>query len=162
MTAEERDLRSRFRGPGILAMIGREDGVHLPLQQFSKSRDIKSMPRRAVGPEIFLRQSKQTHRRIHPPPVLWVGRPRVLLLQMHETTRGLDQPLEIIRVVRFRAATRDARGRRALRSSAAHSNSEKSPRSRDAPRFRRSFVPAVCRSVARRAGKFFGLCSRRA
>ncbi len=103
MTAEERDLRSRFRGPGILAMIGREDGVHLPLQQFSKSRDIKSMPRRAVGHEIFLRQSKQTHRRIHPPPVLWVCRPRMLLLQMHKATRGLDQPLEIIRVVRFRA-----------------------------------------------------------
>ena len=58
MTAEERDLRSRFRGPGILAMIGREDGVHLPPQQFSKSRDIKSMPHRAVGHEIFLRQSK--------------------------------------------------------------------------------------------------------
>ena len=84
-------------------MIGGEDGVHLPLQQFSKPRDIKSMPRRAVGPQIFLRQSKQTHRRIHPPSVLWVGRPGVLLLQMHETTRGLDQPLEIIRVVRFRA-----------------------------------------------------------
>ena len=58
MTAEERDLRSGFRSPGILAMIGREDGGHLPSQQFSKSRDIKSMPRRAVGHEIFLRQSK--------------------------------------------------------------------------------------------------------
>ena len=55
MTAEERDLWSRFRGPGILAMIGREDGVHLPPQQFSKSRDIKSMPHRAVWHEIFLR-----------------------------------------------------------------------------------------------------------
>ena len=84
-------------------MIGREDSGHLPLQQFSKSRDIKSMPRRAVGHEIFLRQSKQAHRRKHPPPVLWVSRPRMLLLQMHKATRGLDQPLEIIRVVRFRA-----------------------------------------------------------
>ena len=27
----------------------------------------------------------------------------MLLLQMHKATRGLDQPLEIIRVVRFRA-----------------------------------------------------------
>src|SRR5262245_50105983 len=103
MTAEERNLRRGFRGPGICAMIGRQNSVHLPLEQLSKSRDVKSMPRRTVRHEIFLRQSKQTHRRINSPAVLWVGGSRVLLLQMHKATRGLDQPLEIIRVVRFRA-----------------------------------------------------------
>ena len=83
-------------------MLGGEDGVHLLSNEMKKTCDIKSMSRWAVGPEIFLRQSKQTHRWIHPPPVLWVCRPRVLLLQMHKATRGLDQSFEIIRVLRFR------------------------------------------------------------
>ena len=71
--------------------------------ELQKSRDIKSMPRRRIRREIFLRQAKQPHRRIHPPSVLRVGRSRVLLLQVHKATCRLNQSLEIIRVVRFRS-----------------------------------------------------------
>ncbi len=83
-------------------MLGGEDGVDLPAEQTEKTFDVESVPRRGEGREIFLRQTKQAHRWIHPPPVFRVGRPRMLLLQMDETTRGLDQPLEVIRLLRLR------------------------------------------------------------
>ncbi len=162
MTAEERDLWSRFRGPGILAMIGREDGVHLPPQQFSKSRDIKSMPRRAVGRQIFLRQSKQTHRRIHPPSILWVCRPRMLLLQMHKATRGLDQTLEIIRVVRFRAQPEMLEDVVRFVVALLIPTAKKAHVTGMLRNLVGRFFRRTGRSVARPAGKFFGLCSRRA
>ncbi len=82
-------------------MIASQDRVHLPAQELQKRRQIESMPPRQIRREIFLRQPEEPHRRIHPPPIFWMRRTRVLFLQMHEPACGLDQTLEIIRVFRF-------------------------------------------------------------
>ena len=84
-------------------MLRRNNCVNLPPQQLKKTGHIKLMSRRFIRSEIFFRELKEPHRWVHPAPVLWVRWPLVLLLQMHKATRGLDQPLEIICVVRFRA-----------------------------------------------------------
>lgn len=81
-------------------MFRGENCIDLLPEQAKKSVDIKPMPGWSVRREIFFRQPKQPHRRIHPAPILWVRRPRMLLLQMHESARRLDQTLEIICVFR--------------------------------------------------------------
>ena len=82
-------------------MVGSENRVHLSLQEPEKILDIKAMPRRPERREISLGQPKQPHRRIHPPPILRVRRSRILFLQMDEPACRLDQPFEIIRILRF-------------------------------------------------------------
>ena len=71
-------------------------------QELEKIFNIKPMPPRRVGREVSLRQPKQADRRVHPPPIFRVRRPRVLFLQMDKPARRLDQPFEINRVLRFR------------------------------------------------------------
>ena len=83
-------------------MIGSENRIHLSLQEPEKILDIEAMPDGPERREIFLGEPKQPHRRIHPSPVLGMGRPRMLLLQMHKPAGRLDQPFEIIRILRFR------------------------------------------------------------
>ena len=83
-------------------MIAGQDRIYLLPDQTQKSGDIKPVPLRRKGREIFFRQAKQAHRRIQPPPVFWMGWSRVLFLQMHKPSRRLDQALEIVRVLRFR------------------------------------------------------------
>ena len=75
-------------------MLGGEDGIDLPPEQNEKTLDIEAVPHRGEGHQIFLRQSKQTNCWIHPSPVFWVGRARILFLQMDKATRSLDQPLK--------------------------------------------------------------------
>ena len=82
-------------------MSGGENRIDLAAEQVEKALDVKTMSHGRVGQEIFFCEPKQPSRRVHPPPILRVGRPRVLFLQMHKSTRGLDQPFEVIRVVRF-------------------------------------------------------------
>lgn len=82
-------------------MPGSENRIDLAAEQAEKALDVKSMSHRRVGQEIFFCEPKQPSRRVHPPPILRVGRPRVLFLQMHKSARGLDQPFEVIRVLRF-------------------------------------------------------------
>ena len=50
--------------------------------------------------QIFFRQPEQPHRRAQPPPMFRMRRMLELLLQMHKRARGLDQPFEIMRVLR--------------------------------------------------------------
>jgi len=83
-------------------VIGGENDLHLSLEQSEKFFEIKAMPDRPERREISFREPKQPHRRIHPPPVLRMRRPRVLLLQMHEAAGCLDQAFEKIRILRFR------------------------------------------------------------
>ncbi len=82
-------------------MIGGENAIYLPSEETEKILDIKAVPRRPERREISLGQPKQPHRRIHPPPILRVRRSRILFLQMDEPACRLDQPLEIIRILRF-------------------------------------------------------------
>jgi hypothetical protein len=96
------DLRRRLRRPRIIAVLRAKNGVDLPSEETEKIFDIKPVPHRSERHQIFFCQSKQTHRRVHPPPILRVGRPRMLFLQMDEPASGLDEALEIIRVLRFR------------------------------------------------------------
>lgn len=84
-------------------MIGGENGVDLAAQQRQKSCQIKPMPDRPERSQIFLRQPKESDRRIHSPPVFRMRRPLELFLQMHETAGCLDEPFEIIGVRGFRA-----------------------------------------------------------
>jgi hypothetical protein len=84
-------------------MLRRNNLVNLPPEQQKKTGYIKVMSRRFIRFEIFFREPKEPYRWVHPASILWVRWPLVLLLQMHEATRGLDQSLEIIRVLRFRA-----------------------------------------------------------
>lgn len=83
-------------------MIRSENCVHLSLQKPEKIFDIKAMPHRPERLEIFFGEPKEPHRRIHPPPVFRMGRAGMLFLQMHESAGCLDQPFEIIRILRFR------------------------------------------------------------
>jgi hypothetical protein len=83
-------------------MPGGNDGLPPCPEHFEKPGNIESMPHRSERHQIFFREPKQTHRRVHPASVFWVGRPRMLLLQMDETAGCLDEPLEIIGVLRFR------------------------------------------------------------
>ncbi len=61
------------------------------------------MPPRRIGPQVFLREPKEPHGRIHASSVLRMRRPRELLLQMHEPARGLNQAFEVVGVLTFRA-----------------------------------------------------------
>lgn len=83
-------------------MLRRNNRVNLPPQQLKKTGHIKLMSRRFIRSEIFFREPKEPHRRVHPPPVLWMGRACVLLLQVHKAAGRLNQSLEIIRVLGFR------------------------------------------------------------
>ncbi len=84
-------------------MIRCQDRIHFAPEQPEKFRNVESMPHRPIRCQIFLRQPKEPHRRIHSPAVFRMRRPRELFLQMDEATGGLNEPLEIIRVLRFRA-----------------------------------------------------------
>ncbi len=95
------NLWRSVRRPRIFPMIASQDRVHLPAQELQKRRQIEAMPPRQIRREIFLRQPEEPHRWIHPPPIFWMRRTRVLFLQMHEPTCSLDQALKIIRVLRF-------------------------------------------------------------
>ena len=83
-------------------MIRSQNRLDLAPQQPEKILDIKAVPCRREGREILFREPKQAHRRIHPPAVFRVGRPGMLFLQMHKPARGLDEPLEVVCVLRFR------------------------------------------------------------
>lgn len=59
------------------------------------------MPNRPVRCEVLFRQPEESHRRIHPPAILGMGGPRMLFLQVHKAAGRLNQPFEIIPVLRF-------------------------------------------------------------
>jgi hypothetical protein len=56
-------------------MIRGENRIDLSPEKSEKTVNIQPMPRGRERREIFLRQSEQTHRRVHPPPILpaWVA-----------------------------------------------------------------------------------------
>jgi len=83
-------------------MIGNQNRLRLSLQEPEEFFDIEAMPYGCEGCEVFFRQPKQPYRRIHPAPIFGMRWSRVLLLQMDEAAGRLDQPLEIIGVLRFR------------------------------------------------------------
>ena len=83
-------------------MIRGENRIDMSPEEPEKTLDIQPMPHGREGREIFFRQPEQTNRRVHSPPIFRVGRPHMLLLQMDETAGRLDEPLEIICVLRFR------------------------------------------------------------
>lgn len=83
-------------------MFPGEDGVDLRPEHLQKPIDGKPMPGRREGGEIFFREPKQSHRGIHPPPILRVSWPRMLFLQMNKRAGRLDESFEIIRVRGFR------------------------------------------------------------
>lgn len=84
-------------------MIRGQNRIHLSSEQLEESLKVEPMPQRRVRLQVFLREPKQTHRRIEAPSILGVSRARMLFLQVHKTSRGLDQAFEKIRVFVFRA-----------------------------------------------------------
>lgn len=83
-------------------MFGGDDGLPLCPEHFEKTGDTEAVPNRRERHQVFFRQPEQTRRRIHSPPVLRVGRARMLFLQMDKTAGRLDKALEVICVLRFR------------------------------------------------------------
>jgi hypothetical protein len=67
---------------------------HLP-----ECRQIERVPLRTQRLQILFREAEQSNGRSQPPPVFRVGRMFELLLQMDESTSGLDQAFQVLRVV---------------------------------------------------------------
>ena len=94
--------RRSCRRPRVSLELGIDDRARSPRQQRAQSVDIKPVPRRTEWLEIRLGQREQTHRRTEAPAMFRVRRKFELLLQMHETACGLDETLEVVRVLRTR------------------------------------------------------------
>src|SRR5688572_2801846 len=58
------------------------------------------MPLRPEWRQVLLREPKQAHGRARPFAMLRMSRMLEMFLQMHERARGLDQPLEILSILR--------------------------------------------------------------
>jgi hypothetical protein len=76
------------------------DRAAISRKHFAKPRDIEVVPPWIEWRQILFRESKQSHGRGETPSVFRVGRMFVMFLQMHERPRRLDQPLEILGVLR--------------------------------------------------------------
>src|SRR5437762_3046158 len=69
-------------------------------KHLAKLCDIKVVPPRAEWRQIFFREPEQSHRRREPLSMLRMGRMLKVFLQMDKRARRLDQPFEILGVLR--------------------------------------------------------------
>jgi hypothetical protein len=93
------NLRRGLGRPGIYPMIGLDDRLRALRQHLPERPQLERVPPRTKRRQILFRQSKQPDGWSQASPVFWVRWMLELFLQMHESARGLDQALEILRVV---------------------------------------------------------------
>ena len=80
--------------------MSRIDCPAISRKHFAKLRQVEGVPLRAEWLQILFRKPEQPTRRAEPLPVLRMRRMLELLLEMDERPRGLDQALEILRILR--------------------------------------------------------------
>ena len=83
-------------------MIGIDDRLGVSREHLPERPKIEPVPLRTQRRQVLLRQAEQPHRRSQAAPMLRMRRMLKLLLQMDESAGGLDQPFEILRIVRSR------------------------------------------------------------
>ena len=88
-------LRSRLRLPRIPVVIRRRNLRRLLLAEPQQRPHVQMEVPRREGRKILYREPKKAVApRAQPAPVLGMRRMQILLLEMHECPRHLDEPLE--------------------------------------------------------------------
>jgi len=88
--------------PWIDLMVGRHNQTHMATKHFPELRQIEVVPLCAQRRQIFFRKAEEANGRSQPASMLRMGRMFELFLQMDKSACGLNQPLEILRIVRGR------------------------------------------------------------
>ena len=85
--------------PRIDSVLGLNDDGCMATEHFPELRQIELVPLRTQGCQVLFREAEQPNGRSQPASVFRMGWMFEMLLQMHESASGLDQALEILRVV---------------------------------------------------------------
>ena len=88
-----------LRRPGVCFVIRGNDRLFFFGEQFQKCGQIEAMPDRSERLQILYRQTEKTGSGRQPAAMLRMVRMLKLQLQMHESSRGLDQALEKVGVL---------------------------------------------------------------